>query len=204
MRNMYVTCIHGLILATGAHMYINGILWYINLFPQEVYWRIPASMTPDQLNAAATVLTPPTGGVAPLESGAEYDDTGNSSDEGGVRSDDGGGHELTKAEALAALRRSKGKTTTKQDRNKSANTTSDKEKGVCVCACVCACVCVCVCACVCACVCVCMRLHMCVCVCVCVRARVRERERDHLVSSTLQFELYTRLAYCELLLKLQS
>lgn len=30
------------------------------LIPQEVYWRIPASMSPEQINAAASVLKQPT------------------------------------------------------------------------------------------------------------------------------------------------
>jgi hypothetical protein len=119
--------------------------WYEigSFWSQEVYWRIPATMTPDQLNAAATALTPPTGGVASLESDA--DDSSEDDREGGASSvpghmtndpghvtesssdeDDNGGEELTRAEALAALRRSKGK--------RSANTTSDREKGEDVCA----------------------------------------------------------------------
>ena len=53
-----------------------------------------------------------------------------SSDEG---SDDRSHHELTRAEALAALIRSKGKNIEEMNSNKSANTTIDKEKGVCVC-----------------------------------------------------------------------
>ena len=143
-------------------------------------------MTPDQLNAAATALTPPTGGVASLEPGdngtddsSEDDGEGeatakignmtsgenhmtngrsrmtvSSSDEGGVSSDNEDGRELTKAEALAALR-NKRKSTTKQQKstNKSVNTTSGKEKGVRVCVRVRVCMCVHVCACVCMCVC---------------------------------------------------
>ena len=94
---------------------------------QEVYWRIPASISPDQLNAAATALKRP-GGVASLEAGSEVesesegepsdpghmtngqrhltngDDVMQSSSEGSDSE-----RELTKAEVLAALRRSKGK-----------------------------------------------------------------------------------------------
>lgn len=122
-------------------------------------------MTPDQLNAAATALTPPTGGVASLEAGDDDTDnnsedgdeggstakpdhmtngenhmtngrghmTVSSSDEGGVSSDDGGSRELTRAEALAALRRRKGKSGELEDRNRSPDTVNGREKGGWVC-----------------------------------------------------------------------
>lgn len=105
-------------------------------------------MTPDQLNAAAAALTPPTGGMASLESGDDDRDDSSEDEEGGGAtgkpghmtvsssdegSDDRSHHELTRAEALAALRRSKGKNIEEMNSNKSANTTIDKEKGVCVC-----------------------------------------------------------------------
>ena len=104
-------------------------------------------MTPDQLNAAAAALTPPTGGMASLESGDDDRDDSSEDEEGGGAtgkpghmtvsssdegSDDRSHHELTRAEALAALRRSKGKSIEEMNSNKSANTTIDKEKGVCV------------------------------------------------------------------------
>ena len=109
---------------------------------QEVYWRIPATMTPDQLNAAATALTPPTGGAASLE--PVTDDSSDVEDErpghmtngqGHVTessSDEGDGVELTRAEALAALRRSKGKSDYEQERDKPASSASDREKGLCI------------------------------------------------------------------------
>ena len=87
-------------------------------------------MSPDQLTKAAVALTPPTGGVASQggasEVGSDSDSDGNaakssarpasngrggmtsSSDEDGEGESEGGG-ELTRAEALAMLRRSKGK-----------------------------------------------------------------------------------------------
>ena len=119
-------------------------------------------MTPDQLNTAATSLTPPTGGVASTEPGNDTDDSRENEKGGGASaksghmsngqshmtmsssgeddgSSDDGERELTKAEALAVLRRSKGKTD-KQDQLTKSTTTADKENGVCVCVCVCECV----------------------------------------------------------------
>ena len=100
-------------------------------------------MTPDQLNAAATALTPPTGGVASLESDTDDSNEDERPDhmtdgQGHVNessSDEGDGVELTRAEALAALMRSKGKSDHVQERDKPANSASDREKGVCVCVC---------------------------------------------------------------------
>ena len=105
---------------------------------QEAYWRIPAAMTPDQLNAAATALTPPSGGVASdMDDSSEEERPDHMTDGQGhvteSSSDEGDGVELTRAEALAALRRSKGKSDHVQERDKSANSASDREKGVCVC-----------------------------------------------------------------------
>lgn len=111
-------------------------------------------MTPDQLNVAATALTPPTGDLASLDpAGDDGDDSSENEEEGGATtksghmtsdrdhmtpsdeedvSSDDGGHELTRAEALAALKKSKGKTV-QRDGRKSLSITNDKDKGVCVC-----------------------------------------------------------------------
>ena len=117
------------------------IFFFILTGMQEVYWRIPATMTPDQLNAAATALTPPTGGVASDTDDSSEDERPDHMTDGQGHvtessSDEGDGVELTRAEALAALRRSKGKSDHKQERDKPANSASDREKGVYVCVCV--------------------------------------------------------------------
>lgn len=91
--------------------------------PQEVYWRIPASMSPEQINAAVSLLKQPTGGVASpgnsevesesRDSEGEPDHMTNGGDvmRSSIESSEGSDseRELTKTEALAALRRTKGK-----------------------------------------------------------------------------------------------
>lgn len=99
-------------------------------------------MTPDQLNMAADALTPPTGGVASSADTSEDEDVGanpghmtngqshmntSSTDEDGSIDREG---ELTRTEALAALRRRKGKSEQSEPLNRSTRKTA-KEKGMC-------------------------------------------------------------------------
>ena len=90
---------------------------------QEEYWQIPASMSPEQINTAASLLKKPTGSVASPKGSSELESERRDSEEepdhmtnGGdvmqspVESSEGSEseRELTKAEAFAALRRSRG------------------------------------------------------------------------------------------------
>ena len=122
---------------------------------QEVYWRIPAAMSPDQLNKAASALEKPTGGVADVggDSEVESDSDGELSadtshmtnghdvNKSHVTNDDDvmqssseeSERELTKAEVLAELRRRKGKREKVSKSSDPAPTGEDGEKGKGVC-----------------------------------------------------------------------
>ena len=122
---------------------------------QEVYWRIPAAMSPDQLNKAASALEKPTGGVADVggDSEVESDSDGELSadtshmtngrdvDKSHVTNNDDvmqssseeSERELTKAEVLAELRRRKGKREKVSKSSDPAPTGEDGEKGKGVC-----------------------------------------------------------------------